>query len=112
MEQLKNVQYGMLNDFSGSLLTPYQSEMLHLYYDLDCSLAEIAADLDITRQAAHDVIMRSVKKLEQYEQKLGLVKKRSELLALLDMLSAKLDKLNKDELNQELIKIKAKAEEI
>ncbi len=112
MELLKNVQYGMLNDFYGSLLTPYQSDMLHLYYDLDCSLAEIASELDITRQAAHDVIMRSVKKLEQYETKLGLVKKRGALIALLNELGEKLEKLSKQELRQELIKIKAKAEEI
>ncbi len=112
MELLKNVQYGILNDFYGSLLTPYQSDILHLYYDLDNSLAEIAAELGISRQGTRDVIVRAVKKLEYYEEKLGLVKKRSMLLCLLDNLLAKLDKCSSYELGQELQKIKAKAEEI
>ncbi len=112
MELLKNIQYGILNDCYGSLLTPYQSQMLHLYYDLDQSLAEVAGDLGITRQAAHDVIMRAVDKLERYEDKLGLVKKRATLLSLIDNLAQKVGLVSNEKLAQEINKIKAKAEEI
>lgn len=112
MELSKNIHYGILNDFYGDLLTPYQSEMLHLYYDLDNSLAEIAEDMSITRQGARDVIMRANKKLEQYEAKLGLAKKRGLLITMLDELMRKLNDLNKDEIMRELINIKAEAEEI
>lgn|SRR5690554_1586605 len=112
MEITKNIYYGILNDFYGGLLTPYQSEMLHLYYDLDNSLAEIAEQRGITRQGAHDVIVRSGKKLEHFEQKLGLAGKRRLLIDLIDSLLAELHNLDNKQIEQELIAIKAKAEEI
>lgn len=65
----------MLFDFYGKLLTEKQQEMLALYYEQDLSLGEIAEEFKVSRQAIYDVIKRSEKILEQYEEKLGLVNK-------------------------------------
>ncbi len=73
MEEI--VKLGMLYDFYGELLTDHQKEV---YEDLvynDYSISEIAESYGISRQAAHDLIKRCNKLLENYEQKLKLVQK-------------------------------------
>lgn len=86
----------MLYDFYGKLLTQKQQEILSLYYEQDFSLAEIAEEYKVSRQAVHDILRRSEKILEDFEEKLGLVKKftaeREKLTKVLDLL----DKCNKD----------------
>lgn len=91
---VKNLEHmAMLFDFYGKLLTEKQREMLAFYYEQDLSLGEIAEEFNVSRQAIHDVIKRSEKILEQYEEKLGLVnkfnieqEKLNEILQLLDNL--------------------------
>jgi predicted DNA-binding protein YlxM (UPF0122 family) len=63
----------MLYDFYSSLLTGKQREFLELYYQHDLSLAEVAAESGISRQAVHDLLKRAVRTLESAEEKLGLV---------------------------------------
>lgn len=73
MEEI--VKLGMLYDFYGELLTNHQKEV---YEDLvynDYSVSEIAESYGISRQAAHDLIKRCNKLLENYEQKLRLVER-------------------------------------
>ena len=65
----------MLFDFYGSLLTGRQSHVFILHYMEDYSLSEIGHELGITPQAVYDMLRRSVKLLERYESKLGLIKK-------------------------------------
>ena len=65
----------MLKDFYGPLLTSRQQEVIHLYYEDDWSLAEIAQSFEVSRQAVHDLLRRSEAALEDYEQRLGLVEK-------------------------------------
>jgi len=62
-------------DFYGQLLTDRTREVLELHFGDDLSLAEIAADLGITRQAVHDRIRQGVGNLVGYESKLGLAKR-------------------------------------
>ncbi|MDA8233226.1 MAG: putative DNA-binding protein [Clostridia bacterium] len=71
----KVTRMAMLYDFYGQLLTDRQRHLFELYYDHDLSLGEIAEELEITRQAVHDLLKRSEKILEEYETKLGLVNK-------------------------------------
>ena len=70
-----DVQTALLFDFYGQLLTEKQQDVCHLYFEDDCSLSEIAEELQVSRQAVHDMIKKSRKALGEYEEKLGLVRK-------------------------------------
>lgn len=65
----------LLFDFYGQLLTEKQIAILDMYVNNDLSLGEIANEISISRQGVHDTIKRSVKALEEYEDRLGLVKR-------------------------------------
>ncbi len=67
----------------GALLTDKQRETVAMYCDMDLSLAEVADEVGTTRQAVRDVIVRAVAVLEQYEAKMGNVRLKSALLAVL-----------------------------
>ena len=71
----KDLSISVLMDFYGELLTEKQRDSLELYYDRDCSLAEIAQDMDISRQGVRDLIKRGEKQLYEFEEKLEMVKK-------------------------------------
>ena len=81
----------LLFDFYGALLTNRQRECFSLHYMDDLSMSEIGNEFDTTPQAAQDIIKRTAKKLEYYEDKLGLLgkhKSRHEILeAVRDMMS-------------------------
>lgn len=64
----------------GALLTPHQAEIMRQYYDCDISLFEIASDLDVSRQAVRDVLVRSVKTLKDVDKKLRLIERSSNIL--------------------------------
>ena len=72
---MDSVKVCMLLDFYGQLLTERTREILELRFQEDMSLAEIAEDLGISRQAAHDAIHRGVSSLTEYEEKLKLVER-------------------------------------
>jgi predicted DNA-binding protein YlxM (UPF0122 family) len=65
----------LLYDFYGGLLKGKQRDIFRMYYAEDLSLAEIAADVGISRQGVHDALKKSVAALRTYEDKLGLVAK-------------------------------------
>jgi len=69
------IEYAMLFDFYGALLKEKNMEMFEDYMFNDMSLAEIAADHDMTRQGVRDIVVRSKEKLVSYEEKLGLVER-------------------------------------
>ncbi|WP_041315389.1 putative DNA-binding protein [Heliomicrobium modesticaldum] len=73
MEKLTRM--ALLNDFYGQLLTERQRQVLSLYYEDNFSLAEIAEEFSVTRQAVFDLLKRAEKILLGYEDKLGLVKR-------------------------------------
>lgn len=70
-------EIGLLMDFYGQLLTENQLSVMEMYYNEDWSLSEIAENLNISRQGAHDFIKRSKSMLLEYEEKLQLVKRFS-----------------------------------
>ena len=59
----------------GALLTPKRREMLRMRYEEDMSLSEIGAQMGVSRQAVSDGMTAARKKLEEYEEKLGLVRR-------------------------------------
>ncbi|MBO8137724.1 MAG: putative DNA-binding protein [Desulfotomaculum sp.] len=71
----KVIKITLLYDFYGQLLTERQQRFIELYYGHDFSLGEIAEEYKVTRQAVHDTLKRAEKILNDYEEKLGLLKK-------------------------------------
>lgn len=72
-----------LYDIYGALLTERQQNCMELYFCDDLSLAEIADELDVSRQAVHDLIHRVEQILEKYEDKLKLLDKEEQNKQLL-----------------------------
>ena len=71
----KNLNVGFLLDFYGDVLTERRRDALDFYYNNDMSLAEVAEELEISRQGARDLIKKAEEELFFYEEKLGLAKK-------------------------------------
>ncbi|NMA68631.1 MAG: YlxM family DNA-binding protein [Desulfitobacterium sp.] len=63
----------LLADFYRPLLTAKQRRVWEFYYEQDLSLVEIAELENNTRQAVYDLLKRTEKILQGYEDKLGLV---------------------------------------
>ena len=73
-ENIGTVQYAsMLYDFYGALLSENQHEVMTMYHEDNLSLSEIADELGMTRQAVHYTLKKAEAKLEEYDNKLGLV---------------------------------------
>ena len=71
----EKVRLGFLLDFYGELLNEHQRSVLRDYACDDFSLSEIADERGISRQGVHDLIKRCSKKLEGYEESLGLLER-------------------------------------
>lgn len=71
----KSVRLCLLNDFYGALLTKNQQDVLDSYLNFNLPLVEISQSLNITRQAVLDTIKKASNKLEEFEKKLGMLKK-------------------------------------
>ena len=72
-EMEQRVELNYLLDFYGPLLTEHRRELMRLYCEEDLSLAEIADQMEITRQGVSDAISKARRQLSDYEEKLGLV---------------------------------------
>ena len=70
---------GMLYDFYGELLTEHQKKIYEDVVINDFSLSEIANEQGISRQGVHDLIKRCDKILLDYEEKLHLVERFSNI---------------------------------
>lgn len=71
----KIFEQALLYDFYGELLNDHQKEIYEEYVLDNLSLSEIAEEHGISRQGVHDLIKRADKALNQYEAKLGLIRK-------------------------------------
>lgn len=88
-----------LLDIYAELLTPYQREIMDLYYQEDLSLKEIADEKEISRNAVFTLINRVEKILINYEECLHLLEKRKRIQDELDN-------------EQDLVRLKEKIESI
>ncbi len=96
------VYIGKLLATYGNLLSDDRQKIMTEYFEYNMTLAEIAAERNISRQAVLDAIDKSCKKLKEYETALGICNKKDELIEKLTNLS---------EFTEEL-KIKEKVEQI
>ncbi len=71
----KNVEISLLLSFYKNMLTDRQADTVELYYNEDLSLAEIGAELGISRQGVRDNLKRAESTLYDVESKLGLVER-------------------------------------
>lgn len=63
-----------LLDFYGKLLTEKQMKAALMYYVYDCTINEISSELNISKQAVFDNLKRAENNLEEFEEKLELIK--------------------------------------
>ena len=103
---LKHIEMGLLNDYYGGLLTDYQQKVIKGYYDKDKSLNELASELNVSRQAVFDTLKRAEEKLLNFEAKLGLVRKISNLTAEIEKVMNASDAGSKKTLGNILERIK------
>ena len=81
---LNKANYARLSAFYGRLLTERQQAVLALSCDEDLSLAEIAQQFAISRQAVSDTLQKAYQRLDQLEEDLGLVARYDSLTRRLD----------------------------
>ena len=65
----------LLFDYYGDLLTERQSMCFDLRHNHDLSLAEIAQELNVSRQGVHDNLTRAEVLLRNMEEKTGCVRR-------------------------------------
>lgn len=87
------LRIGELLDLYGAMLTEKQRRAVGMHFLDDLSLAEIGEALGVSRQAVHDIIHRAEASLEEYEEKLGFLRKRESLKAKLARLGEAFDAL-------------------
>ena len=90
MNELEKVEYiNTLFDLYKELLTEKQKSIMEKYYSYNLSLKEISDELKISRAAVLDTIEHSIKKLNDYENKLRLHEKNQRLVADIEKSSLK-----------------------
>lgn len=82
----KDFEISELNDIYGVLLTPHQCDILRSYYDYDLSLAEIAENSGVSRQAVRDAIVKASEQLAVFEAKLGFRRIKRQLAEASELL--------------------------
>ncbi len=83
----------LLFDFYGSLLTEKKQRVMRLYHEENMSLSEIASDCGISRAAVYDSLKKAEKQLQEYEDKLGMVRSYFRRIETLDEVQKDLRRL-------------------
>lgn len=78
------IYYNNLYDHYHELLTPTQRKYFEDYYFKNLSLSEMAENYDVSRNAIYKQLQIVLKKLDQYEEKLGLFKRKSTMEILIN----------------------------
>ena len=102
-EMEQRVELNYLLDFYGPLLTEHRRELMRLYCEEDLSLAEIADQMEITRQGVSDAIGTARRQLSDYEEKLGLVARYRALSGQARMGLKALEEIPQDAPNREAL---------
>lgn len=106
------LQMTLLFDYYGDLLTDRQKMCFDLRHNQDLSLAEIAEELQVSRQGVHDNLSRAEALLVNMEEKTGCVRRdmrcRNAAKTILSAAEA-LSKINDETVSQLAEKILAAA---
>ena len=102
----KNLNISLLLDFYGDILSERQRDMMSMYYNEDCSLAEIAETYDISRQGVRSVLKKGETIIIDMENKLGLASrfikmrdKSTEIASELDLINTQ---INNDDISSKI----------
>ena len=104
VEMDKEIYLSGLYDYYGELLTDKQKNYFESYYFNNLSLAEIANERGISRNAVFDQLKKTYTLLEEYEKKLSLYKKYELRQAIYEKL-LEIDDEKVNELTEKLKKI-------
>ena len=103
----KDLSYGILLDYYGSLLTERQRDLLAAYYNDDFSLSEISENTGISRQGVRDAIKRGEAELDRLEGALHIASSQSSLRreagAVIEELTSKAAAVSDGESRQALL---------
>ena len=80
----RRIYLNELYDYYGALLTEKQKKYFEDYYFDNYSLAEIAQNNNISRNAVHNQIKIVEEKLVFYEETLGLRSKKEKIIEIID----------------------------
>ena len=80
----KKLRFHQLYDIYGSLLTEKQKTAFEYYYLDDYSLSEIAEILKVSRNAVYEQINIATVYLDEYEEKLNILKNREKRQKLIE----------------------------
>lgn len=107
-----NEEITQMFEFYGILLTKIQQQYFNDYYFDDLSLAEIAENAGVSRQAIYDNLKRTVKTLTEYEEKLHLVEIYANLSQTTSELKFAVEQQNQKEITNQITKIEQIIEEL
>ncbi|HEY5001210.1 MAG TPA: hypothetical protein VIJ80_03885 [Candidatus Cryosericum sp.] len=94
-------EIGELLEFYSGLLTKKELGVLELYIQPNCSGAEVARNLRISRQAVHDHIRRSLGRMRRCESKLQLIANYKKNVVMFRKIMSKLDQCCEQSHNME-----------
>ena len=95
----------LLYDFYGELLTEHQKKVYEDAVMNDYSLSELAEEYGVSRQGIHDLLKRCDATLEDYEAKLGLIKRFESLKSTARGIQGDLDRLKEISSEKERISL-------
>lgn len=91
----EKIEISILLNLYGNLLTETQKTYMDLYYNQDYSLSEIGDNENITRQAVRTILVKSRKKLYEYEQKLKFMEKENSIKKLIEKIQSSKDNIER-----------------
>lgn len=94
----ENIELILMYDYYKELLDDKEKEYFEYYYFDNMSLQEISDNVCVSRNAIHKQLKKVKEKLENYENKLQLVKKSNKLKKIINT-------IDNEELKQKLIDI-------
>ena len=106
------IRFGSLYEIYGALLTEKQRQCLELYFCEDYSLAEVAEEMQVSRQAIHDLLRRVEQTLEHYETMLGFLQRMENTRRLTEEAAAILDSEAKKRKDTEFSRLREILEEL
>lgn len=102
MDLEKTIYYSSLFNIYGELLTQKQQKIIESYVFNNLSLGEIAENFNISRQAVLDSVNKACMQLNNYEEKLHILKNNTNIKKLLENVK---NNVTNDKLKKEILEL-------